>query len=127
MTAALELRRLAVLLGGYAYRFGSEVQLHEGIAEVLTVAGIAFEREVVADARNRMDFLVQGGLAIEVKVDGSFSQAITQVNRYCGLDGVHGVLLAATPRWAADRLGPPASGAFHGKPVEMAWLRRKAL
>lgn len=126
MSAALQLRRLAVLLGGFTYRYGNEVQLHEGIASVLDAEGIAFEREFVVDARNRMDFLVEGRLAIEVKVDGSFAQAISQVNRYSGLDPVQGVLLAATPQWARQALAP-TPGAFHGKPIEMTWLRRKAL
>lgn len=126
MSAPLQLRRLAVLLGGFAYRYANEIQLHEGIASVLTAEGIAFEREVVVDPKNRMDFLVEGGLAIEVKVDGSFSQAISQVSRYSALDTIHGVLLAATPQWARQAL-PMAPGAFHGKPIEMAWLRRRSL
>lgn len=126
MSASLQLRRLAVLLSGFAYRYGNEIQLQDGIATVLAAEGLAFEREFVVDAKNRMDFLVEGTLAIEVKVDGSFAQAISQVNRYSALDAVHGVLLAATPQWARQSLAA-APGAFHGKPIEMAWLRRKAL
>lgn len=126
MSAPLQLRRLAVLLAGYAYRYGSETQLHEGIASVLTAEGIPFEHEVAVDARNRMDFLVNGVLAIEIKVDGSFAHAIAQVSRYSALDTVHGVLLAATPQWARQTI-VRAPGAFHGKPIAMAWLRRKAL
>jgi len=123
---AMQMRRVSVILSGFAFRYSHEIQLHEAIASVLDGNGIPFQREVAIDAKNRVDFLLAGGLAIEVKVDGTFSQAITQVNRYCGLDAVHGVLLAAACAWA--RLALPASqSGFQGKPVGLIWLRRKAL
>ena len=127
MNVQLELHRLAVLIGGYTYRFANETQLQAGIAGVLESAGYAFERELKIDADNRLDFLVEGRIAIEVKVDGSFSQAITQVTRYAALEKVSGVLLAATLRWATQPVSAAAKPAFHSKPVEMVLLRRKAL
>ena len=122
----LLVRRLSVLLNSFAFRYTSESQLHEGIASVLDAEGIAYAREVVMDPNNRVDFLVEDAVAIEVKVGGSLAQALGQVNRYCAHGRVDGVLLAATPGWARQPL-PRISGAFHGKPVELAWLRRKAL
>lgn len=122
----LLVRRLAVLLNSFAFRYASEIQLHQGIASVLDAEGIAYAREVVLDANSRLDFLVEDAVAIEVKVGGSLSLALGQVNRYCAHGRVGGVLLAATQGWARHPL-PRASGAFHGKPVELAWLRRKAL
>ncbi len=66
----MHLSRLASLLGGYHYRYGSEVQLHQALSTVLTDAGFEHEREVALDARNRADFWLEG-IVIEVKVDGS--------------------------------------------------------
>ena len=124
----LLVRRLAVLLNSFAFRYASEIQLHEGIASVLDAEGIAYEREVVLDPKNRLDFLVVGAVAIEVKVGGSLSQALGQVNRYCAHGRVGGVLLASTLTWAQHRRPASRAGfSFHDKPVELAWLRRKAL
>lgn len=71
----MQLSALARTVAGFNYRYGSEVQLHEALAEVLTLAGYAFEREYVLDAKNRADFWLDG-LVIEVKVDGALSEAL---------------------------------------------------
>ncbi|HCF4180239.1 TPA: hypothetical protein NIK39_006875, partial [Pseudomonas aeruginosa] len=47
----MHLSRLASLVGGYHYRYGSEVQLHQALSTVLTGAGFEHEREVALDAR----------------------------------------------------------------------------
>ncbi|HGM7877007.1 TPA: hypothetical protein ACKRQV_001276 [Pseudomonas aeruginosa] len=120
----MHLSRVAHLLGGYLYRYSSEVKLHEAIAEVLDQAGIIFERERILDAKNRADFWVDG-LVIEVKVDGTLSEALRQVDRYIHLPQVTGVLLASTQRWAAAPLKDrPAWG---GKAFQMVRLGRQAL
>lgn len=67
---------LANLLAQFAFRYGSEEQLHDRIAKVLEENGWEFERERRADAHNRFDFFVAGGIVIEVKVDGAASEAL---------------------------------------------------
>jgi len=120
----MQLAALGRLLGGFRYRYGSEVQLHEVMASVLTTAGHPFEREYRLDARNRADFWIDG-LVIEVKVDGSLSAALRQVGRYIALPQVRGVLLASTERWGGDALvDRPAWG---GKAFNMIRLGRQAL
>ncbi|WP_439444469.1 hypothetical protein ABWU93_11495 [Xanthomonas translucens pv. translucens] len=120
----MRLAALARLLGGFRYRYGSEVQLHEAMASVLAGAGHAFEREYRLDDRNRVDFWLYG-LVIEVKVGGSLSEALHQADRYIHLPAVTGVLLASTARWGETRLA--ARPTAHGKPLQLVRLSRQAL
>jgi hypothetical protein len=127
----LLLRTLVNLLGGFNYRYGSEVQLHATLAQVLLEAGIRHVREFHLDEDNRADFwlpLEQGGLVIEVKVDGGIGDALRQVSRYAALPSVQGVLLASTCRWARPELSDvPATGGWGGKPAAIVHLKRQAL
>ncbi|MGZ1522251.1 hypothetical protein [Xanthomonas citri] len=118
------LNTIARLLSGVRYRYGSEVQLHEVMGQLLAGAGYAFEREYRLDARNRADFWLDG-LVVEVKVDGSTGDALRQVGRYIELPQVCAVLLAATPIWASTPL--PKRPAWGGKPFAMTRLQRQAL
>ena len=123
----MHLSHAARLLGGYLYRYSSEVKLHEAMAEVLAQAGISFEREHVLDAKNRADFWLDG-LVIEVKVDGSIGEALRQVGRYAALERVDGVLLASTCRWARPELQDvPGGGGWGGKACAIVHLQRQAL
>jgi hypothetical protein len=123
----LRLRAIAGALGNYAYRFGNELQLHDRLAEVLAEHGYSFEREYVLDAKNRCDFWIAGGLAIEVKVDGGFSQAMRQaIGRYIALPQVRGVLIASTERWAR-KVSMVDRPRWAGKPAHVVHLRRQAL
>ena len=120
----MRLSALANLLGGVRYRYGSEVQLHDVMARLLTEAGHSFEHEYRLDQHNRADFWLDG-LVVEVKIDGSMGDALRQVGRYIGLPQVQGVLLAGTPQWAgAPLLKRPA---WQGKPFQMTRLLRQAL
>lgn len=120
----MHLSFLARTLGAYLYRYSSEVKLHEAMAEVLTKAGASFKREHILDARNRADFWLDG-LVIEVKVDGTLSEALRQVDRYIHLPHVTGVLLASTQRWAAAPLKDRP--AWNGKAFQMVRLGRQTL
>lgn len=83
-------------IGAQSYRFTDESELQEGIAEALTIAGLDFEREVVLSPKDRVDFLLPGGLVIEVKIDGSISALTRQVFRYTELDVVSAVVVVAS-------------------------------
>ena len=120
----IKLNAIANHLGRYAYRYSSEVRLHESLAKVLETHGISFERERVLDAKNRADFWVDG-IVIEVKVAGSMSEALGQVDRYISLPDVKGVILAATPRWAETNL--VAKPTWQDKPFQMIRLVRQSL
>lgn len=120
----MRLSSLAKLLGGFRYRYGSEVQLHERMADLLAGAGYEFVREYRLDEKNRADFWLDG-IVIEVKVDGSDGDALRQVDRYINLPQVQGVLLAGTPKWASTPLANRP--AWQGKAFHMTRLQRQAL
>lgn len=121
---ALRLSQLASCLRPYAYRYGDEIQLHGVLESVLQDAGEhGFLREHAIDSKNRFDFwFPDEGLVIEVKVDGSLSSALRQVDRYAHLDQVRGILLASTPRW-----GEIGVGTLQGKPLYSLRLKRQCL
>lgn len=130
MTVALApefvLRDVAAKLASYRYMFASEVQLHEGMAAVLTQHGISHEREKALDSRNRVDFwLTDFAMVIEVKVDGSLGEAARQIGRYCALEIVQGVLLASTKLWARQPI--KARPTLSGKAFHMVHLQRQSL
>lgn len=119
------IRTARTALGRYAYRYSTEAQLHDQLDMVLVGAGLSVEREVRLDGENRADLVLPAGVVVEVKVDGTLQQALRQVGRYITLDQVRGVLLVATPRWAATELVErPRWG---DKPFGMICVRRMAL
>lgn len=120
----LILNSIANHLADYAYRYSSETALHESLGKVLQGQGFEVVREHRLDARNRFDFWVNG-IVIEVKVDGSLSDALRQVDRYINLPDVTGVILAGTPRWAAEPLVQKPE--WQGKPFKMIRLTRQFL
>lgn len=122
----MHLSAVGKLLGGVRYRYGSEVQLHERLAEMLTGGGYVFVREHRLDQQNRVDFwLPDLGSVIEVKVDGTAGDALRQVDRYIALPDVRGVLLAGTPLWASTPLAKRPE--WQGKAFHMTRLQRQAL
>lgn len=98
------LRRVMTVLPRFAYRFGSEAELHKGIALVLDGVQINYSHEHVAGPKDRFDFLLDGGVVIEAKTQGSLAHALLQCNRYLQRDDVSAVLLVATRRWASQEL-----------------------
>ncbi len=90
---------LAEHLSRFTFKFGSEDELQAGIESALTRGGILFARERHLCAGDRPDFLVDGGLAIEVKVDGPLAQLLRQASRYAAHPEVRGILVVGTPGW----------------------------
>ena len=122
----MHLQHIGRELAAFAYRYNSEVMLHDRLQDVLEQSGIAFERERILDKHNRTDFyLPDKRIALEVKVAGSLSEALRQVDRYVHLDDVAGVLLASTQRWA--EVAAQERLAWQDKPFHMVRLRRQTL
>lgn len=90
-----------------------ERPIHDDIASALTKDGIHHLREsrCRAPATGRMDFLCEGGVAIEVKVGKAGMDAWRQVRRYL-LDPRVGSALLVT-----SRLGEARPSSLEGKPV----------
>ena len=120
---SLTIRRLRNELPRFGYAFAREGQLQEAIGAVLAEAGIPFEREFVASEKSRLDFFIDGAVAVEVKVDGSAAAALQQAARYCTIDQVQAVVLVATPAWARALVPEFVSS---GKAIHIIALRRQA-
>lgn len=119
MSAEILLRRVATELTRYTYRFSDEKMLHDGIAAVLRGIGVDFMQELEADARNRFDFFIVGGVVIEAKIGGSFGAACHQCDRYMQLETVEAVALVTSKKWptVATRLRDKPFAVINVKPL----------
>lgn len=97
-----------------------EVKLHGVIAAALRTVGVSFTQEHRLDAKDRLDFFVDGGICIEVKKTAAGEAALRQMGRYLDHPEVTGAIGIAM-RW--DTL--PV--AFRGKPVSTIELWRLVL
>jgi hypothetical protein len=115
--AALE--QVRALVTRHRFRCAGEALLQEALNQVLTEAGIPFQREVRLGEAGRIDFLLtEARVGLEVKVDGGLSEVTRQLLRYAEREDVHALLLVTT-RTRHDSL--PAF--MLGKPVRVAVLK----
>jgi hypothetical protein len=109
---------LKLYLGDFRYNLTDEYTIQAGIERVLRDAELDFEREKHLAIRDRLDFFV-GGVAIEVKRQGSVGDLLRQLSRYAEY-GVVRELLVVTARAQLSDL-PSELG---GKPLECLVLLR---
>jgi hypothetical protein len=102
VAAALQRRR---------FRFDDEKELQASISCVLTMDGIAHEREVTLAPGDIIDFLADG-VGVEVKIKGSLGDVTRQLLRYAQSDRVRELVLVST----LMRLGNQPS-TMNGKPL----------
>lgn len=108
--------RVVALLADRVYRAPRERQLQDGIEIVLGGSGFRVEREFRLSERDRPDFLVEGCVAVEVKMRASGSAVLSQLARYANHRRVKAIVVA-TPRLSslagmpAEILGVPVRGA----------------
>lgn len=106
-------KTVAEVLTGYEFHFSNEEELQAAIAEVLTLHGIPFEKEVelyevtLTEAWKdrgrsmetphigRIDFMV-GSVGIEVKVGFSWADVVTQLHRYAQAPAITDLILVTT-------------------------------
>lgn len=105
------------LLTKVQFNYVNEMELQAGIAQVLTGAKITFEREVRITGADRLDFLTDAGIAIEVKVEGPLSAVTRQLFRYAANDQIKELILV-TNRNAHKRVPE----AVYGKPLFLVHL-----
>jgi hypothetical protein len=71
-----------------------EYDLQDAIAKQLAEDRISFEKECRLAARNRIDFLIPGGIGVEVKKGKPNSgQVAAQIERYCQFEVVQTLIL----------------------------------
>ena len=110
------MEELCEILARYRFNHTSEVELQDGVAEVLGRHGLAFEREAALDGRDRIDFLV-GATGIEIKVDGSLSLVTRQIHRYLQCERVAGIVVLTSRRKHAN-----IPHEISKKPVRVLWV-----
>lgn len=112
-----EPRALLEAVRSTRFHYVSEDDLQRGMAELLTSLGISYEREYRLDAQSRIDFLVDGALGIEVKIDGSASDLGYQVLRYLQNDAIKGLVVISTRSSHRD-----LPKTLEGKPIWVVYL-----
>lgn len=83
-------------LAGSKLGLTNETAAQDSIEEMLKRMGVGYEREASLSSKDRIDFLVEGKIGIEVKVSGSLTEVTRQVARYLDHDEVEGVVLVST-------------------------------
>jgi len=107
---------LRTILAGYRFRFSTEEQLHAGMEDVMAREGLRWEHERHLST-GRIDFLVESGIGIEVKVDGSRAALLRQISRYLLQSEVRELLVITT---RASHSEIPM--VMHGKTVRVLYL-----
>lgn len=93
------------LLMGYRFRGVREADYQQAIEDILAQrVEVPFEREVWLTRRDRIDFLFDGGLGIEVKVDDTRAKIIRQLGRYAQSERVTELLLASSRPSLVDNI-----------------------
>ena len=95
-------------LSGKRYRYRNEAVLHDGLAEALDAAGIAYEREVHV-VGGRIDFLI-GDLGVEVKIGGGAGALHRQVEGYSHEERIARLLVVTTRPAHRAVVGQTANG-----------------
>lgn len=110
--------RIVAALGARVYRAAREIALQDGIEQVLRENRFRVEREFRLNKRDRPDFLINGCVAVEVKMRASGSAVLSQLARYATDRSVK-ALVVATPR-LSSLSGIPAE--ILGVPVRVVAL-----
>jgi hypothetical protein len=103
---------VARVLRSTHFAFQDERELQDAIADVMAGAGASVEREVVLSNRERIDFMLPGGVGIEIKIKGSISEVTRQLHRYAQLPAIAGLVLVTTRMRLAN-----LPDAMAGKPL----------
>ena len=118
MTPLERAAAVSALLGAYRFSAVNEAELQRGIETVLVEAGYEFTREKHLSRKDRPDFLLEDGVAIEVKIDGSLTAVMRQLSRYAEQATVAVIVLVTTRATQAVRIPQE----FCGKPVRVVLL-----
>lgn len=105
------LSAIRALLSRFRFKYSNEAELQSAIEKILEGSSFAAVREVRLGEYGRLDFLVDGDIAIETKIGGSTQQLMRQVARYALSDRVSAILVIT------DRANHVLPESFNGKPV----------
>jgi len=109
---------VSTLLSSRRFVWSNESMLQRGIYQTLLEAGHVVQREKRLSRKDRPDFMLEGGVYVEVKVDGSLTSVMRQLSRYAEQPSVSAIVLVTTRAAQAARV--PTE--FSGKPVRVVLL-----
>ncbi|NMA36754.1 MAG: hypothetical protein GX942_00450 [Papillibacter sp.] len=97
-----------------------EYDLQASVAEVLTAYGIAYKKEYYLGLGNRVDFMTEDGIAIEIKKGKpNRTRLINQIERYAVFDEVAGIIVVVE-----TSLRIPPTKTISGKPCAILGLKK---
>jgi hypothetical protein len=102
VNASEVIAKASAAIAAFGYSFSTEEELQTGLAQALVAGGIAFRREVILSKRDRIDFMLDDGVGIEVKIDGSISALTRQLFRYAELPEIRGLLVVVSANRLAN-------------------------
>lgn len=112
---------LVALLETFRFNAVREAELQECVSLALRRERVRFDREVGLTGADRIDFLLDDGVGLELKVDGSVSAIARQVQRYCEAEVIRELVVGTTRM--AHAVALRNVGSFHGKPVRVVRLK----
>jgi hypothetical protein len=110
---------LAELISQYQFNFIDEKDIQRGLFLVFQNHDIKQSREKFISECDRPDFLMEGGIAIEVKTGGTLNQLTRQIHRYAQHEAIREIIVV-TPCAKLTRLPREISG----KPVTVVNVAR---
>lgn len=102
--------KLAQILRSCRPRLGHEKLLQEDIEALFRENNVDFKREYVLGPGERVDFLVDGRIAVELKIKFPPRKTLRQIQRYATYDIVESIMLVS-----ASAVSMPAM--WNEKPV----------
>ena len=84
---------LVILLESHRYETATEDAFQSSTQDILTKAGVSYIREHRFNAKDRIDFLVEGHIGLELKIEGSVNTIARQLMRYALIEEVAEVVL----------------------------------
>lgn len=109
---------IVALLTAHRYACVTEGEFQDAVAEVLRRASLVFEREVTLGGGDRIDFLVDGGIGLELKTQGTPIAIARQLQRYARHDRIVELVLVTTR--AVHQIALSVQRSFGGKPLFVA-------
>lgn len=111
----ITLGELIRIIENMKIRVSGESDLQDALAQLFNALDLKFEREKNIAPGLRPDFMLSGGVAVEVKIQDSLSELTRQVHKYLGENAVNAILIVSN-RTRLMRLPKE----MRGKPVYVA-------
>jgi len=112
----METLLLCQKLSSTKFIFSNEIELHQGIEQFLISLGIDYQKEVILDSKDRIDFLI-GKIGIEIKINESTSEVTRQLWRYAQQEMIDEIILITT-----RSKHKVIEGIINGKPIYIVHL-----